>query len=240
MKKTTALITAAAMLFGAAPAVWAAEADYEKLIPDIKNRMEIPAEYSDFKCTGISETDDGTEYQFKWSIPGDDTYKSVNLSCDSDGIITSYSNWQDSEEYDYLKTDIAAAKQTAERFAVRMNPALDGKLRIEADMSGYNRGAAFFLIYEEHNGIEYDMQIGGVSVASDGTVTNAYIDEPDFSDEDVSRLVTAAEAYNEYMEYAAPKLVYCAYTDKDENIKTFPAYIKGNRKAVSAVTGELI
>ncbi len=243
MKKTTALITAAAMLLGAAPAAFAEGADYEKLLPDIKNRLEIPTEYSEFKCNWISETEDGTSYGFEWSVPDteDELYRSINVTCDSDGVITSYSNRQgkNDDRYDYLSADTEAARTAAERFAVRMDPSLEGKLRLET-RNGYNWGALSFNVYEERNGIEYDDAIGSVSVTSEGTVTDADITSPDFSDEDISDLITPDEAYSSYMKNAEPELVYYTYTDKENNIKTFPAYINKEQKAVSAVTGDVI
>lgn len=238
MKKTITMLTAAVMLFGSMPAASAVEADYERLIPDIKNRMEIPKEYSDFKCLGISEAEDGINYSFEWVVPGDDQYEYISIDCDADGIITFYNRRYDAEEYDFLKTDTAAAREQAERFAVKMNPELDGRLRLEVGEN--NWGAVSFIVYEVYNGIEYDSAIGNISVASDGIIKSAYLNAPDFSDEDVTKLITPEQAYSAYMENASPDLVYCTYKDEDENIKTFPAYINASRKAVSAVTGELI
>lgn len=238
MKKTITMLTAAVMLFGSMPAASAVEADYERLIPDIKNRMEIPEEYSDFKCMGISEAEDGINYSFEWVVPGDDQYEYISINCDADGIITFYNRRYDAEEYDFLKTDTAAAREQAERFAVKMNPELDGRLRLEVGEN--NWGAVSFIVYEVYNGIEYDSAIGNISVASDGIIKSAYLNAPDFSDEDVTKLITPEQAYSAYMENASPDLVYCTYKDEDENIKTFPAYINASRKAVSAVTGELI
>lgn len=243
MKRTTALITAAVMLLGTAPSVFAEGAEYEKLLPDIKNRLEIPEEYSEFKCSWISETEDGTIYGFEWSIPEqeqeEDVYNSISVTCNADGVITSYSSLQNTDRYDYLNADTEAAKTAAESFAVRMNPALKGKLRLEIN-NGYNWGAVQVNVYEVFNGIEYDNAIGSVSVKSDGTVAYAYIEEPDFSDEDVTDIIAIDAAYNSYMENAEPELVYYTYTDEDKNIKTFPAYINNAQTAVSAVTGEVI
>lgn len=236
MKRTIAVFIAASLLLGALPA--AAETDYEKLIPDVKNRLAIPEEYSEFRCSWINESESGTSYTFEWTAPDKEDYNTISLTCDEAGRVTSYHRWTKADRCDYLKMDVETAKAKAEAFAVSMVPELDGHIRLEESTG--NWGSLTFYVYEENGGIEYDNAIGSVSVTIDDDVSDASLDIIKYSDEDVSNPITAEEAYTAYFKSAEPELVYRFYTDEDENIKTFPAYIKSADAAVSAVTGELV
>lgn len=235
MKKVLSIITAATMLGGSVPA-FAAKADYEKLIPDVKNRLGIPEEFSEFSYDG--ETQNWQEkkvYIFSWTNP--DTDDSISVYTDESGVVSSYWNWHDSDQYDYMKAD-EKTKAAAESFIAAMNPALKGNIRL--DSNGYQWGDTDYTIYISKNGIEYSQPAGNIEISSDGTVKSARLTTVVFSDEDVSKPVSKEAAHDTFLKNNGLELEYCTYRDDEGRLNAFPAYAINQIHGVSAANGELI
>ena len=76
-KKIISIITAAVMTAGMSVSV-SAEYSYDQLILEVKNRVDIPSEYTEFKNTGQYEEEDGTKtYMFTWTNENEDRYNEI-------------------------------------------------------------------------------------------------------------------------------------------------------------------
>lgn len=235
MKKLLSIITASSILAAAVPMAFAADADYEKLIPDVKNRLGIPEEYSEFTYQGISSDENGEMYSFRWSKK--DEADRIFVDVRGNGDIFSYRISDYAPEYDYLSAD-DSTEAKAREFMTILVPSLKGDIRLEPVL--YQYGAIDYNVYLERNGVEYADPIGTISVKSDGTLESARIWPVDLPDEDVSSFISAEDAYAKYMAADLIKTQYNSYEDEDGKLITFPIYSIPDVKAISAATGEVI
>ncbi|MCH5212371.1 MAG: S-layer homology domain-containing protein [Oscillospiraceae bacterium] len=232
---TAAITAASAMLVATAPMTLAAETDYEKLIPDVKNRLNIPEEYSEFTYQGISSDESGERYSFRWSKK--DADGSIRADVSENGDILSYHTSDYAPEYDYLSAD-SSTETKAREYTKILLPDLEGDIRLEA--SAYQYGAIDYDVYLGRNGIEYRDPIGSIGVKSDGTLDSASFSPVALPDEDTSLLISSELAYAQYMISAEPKPVYNSYHDKDDELVIFPVYSISSIKAVSALSGDMV
>ncbi len=241
-RKISLLITAA---LAAAPfTVPAQAADYEKTLLEVKERIELPAQYSKFDFRGESTYDGKTEYSFEWSDPSDDEANPIRVSCMEDGTVIRYNFYEDVDEHDYLNADTEKSAVEAEKFITRLNPQLDGKLRLEI-RNGYMYGPLTLTVYGVYDGIEYYRSIGTVDITSKGKIIHMSIDAPDAEDIAAAKIskescINGEEAYKLYMERIGTEVSYMTYTDDDDKTKSFPVYRNKAFKAIDAVTGDAI
>ena len=237
MKKTMAIILTAAISGVITPPCYAQE-DYEKLIPEIKNRINIPQEYSEFEYNGSYEDNGKLRYSFSWIKETDGQKETVDVDAFSDGSVASYNKRDDSERFDFLKTDISKAEKAAVDFITRTNPLLKCQLRLET--AQYSYGGQSFDIYAIFDGVEYYRSVGSVEVSQDYEVVNMHINVPELAESEGTEFISHSDGYKHYMDKIGVKTSYKTYTDREnKNIITFPAYSLSTLKAIDAVTGEV-
>lgn len=89
MKKMISVLLVMVMIFGALP-VFGAKVDSEKMqevLLLVKEKITVPTELSEFSGN-VSEYNKKVSYHFSWTSP--DYEKSMSVSCDQQGRITSY------------------------------------------------------------------------------------------------------------------------------------------------------
>lgn len=238
MKKTTSLILTAILAVGVIPSVHAQE-DYEKLIPEIKNRISIPEEYSEFSYNGSYEDNGDLRYSFSWTKETDGRKETIDVEAREDGSIMSYNKRDNSQRFDFLKMDIAEAESQAEDFIKRTNPDLDCKLRFEA--AEYSYGGQSFDIYAVFDGVEYYRSVGSIEVSKDDDIVNMHLNIPEIAESGNTEFISQSDGYDLYMEKIGVKTSYKTYTDNEhKKVITFPTYSLDNLKAIDALTGEVI
>lgn len=237
MKKTISLILTAILAVSVMPSVYAQE-DYQKLIPQIKNRINIPEEYSEFSYNGSYEDKGDLRYSFSWTKETDGRKESVDVEARADGSVISYNKRDDSQRFDFLKMDISAAEAAAEDFISRTNPDLGCELRFEA--AEYSYGGQSFDIYAVFDGVEYYHSVGSIEVSGDDIV-NMHLNIPKIAQSENTEFISHSDGYDLYMEKIGVKTSYKTYTDNEQKqIITFPAYSLNTAEAIDAVTGEVI
>ena len=98
MKKFIAVILSSAMIFGGTSGVFADEAipaALEQTISTVKDKIEIPKEYSEFEYS-INTYDDKERYNLNWEkkeYDSDERKYSISVSIDAEGNIYSYENY---------------------------------------------------------------------------------------------------------------------------------------------------
>lgn len=240
MKGKLSLLIAAAAV-SASFAVPVQAADYEKLVAEVKSRIDIPAEYTKFEFLGENKPGEKKEYSFEWSDPSDEKSDSIFIVCAEDGRIMQYYSHVSADRYDYLKADTEKSAEAAEKFIIRTNPQLEGKIRLEPN-KGYMYGPLTLSVYAVCDGVEYYRPVGNVDITSGGIITRMDMNAPSFEDISGSAedYLSEDEAYKLYMERIGCETVYMTYSDKDDKIKSFPVYRNRAGKAIDAVTGEVM
>ena len=238
-KKIIAIITAAVMTAGMSVSV-SAEYSYDQLILEVKNRVDIPEEYTEFKNTGQYEDEDGTKtYMFTWTNENEDRYNEIYLTCEGDGFITSYNNNKESNgDYEMLGMDADKAYETAENFVMQADPELDGIAELREAEGAYYGGMSFD-IYGIFYGTEYYNRIGRVVVNSDYVVTSFSVDLPEIeAPAEGTEYIDNAAGFAAYMEKIGPETVYRTYRDDEDKLCVFAAYQRRDRECINAISGE--
>lgn len=244
MKKLITAALALSMTLGAFAPCAFADDDMEKIITDVKNRVGITDEYPDFS-SDYYEDDNMTVYYLNWE--DDENDKSVNVTYNSDDVITSYNKYEfaDDSESDLSIPQITAddAKQAAQSFIDKLNPNSKGEFTVtdRNNMNSALSGDYSFGIEQFKNGAKIDNSFGRINVERDtGEVRSMHISyEHITSFADISSVISADEAKAAYKAELGLELVYLSYSD-DKKIVMFPAYVeKENNKYINAVTGEV-
>lgn len=238
-KKIFSILTAAAVVSSAVPCAFAANYTYDELILSVKNRIEIPEEFTEFENSGQYESDGITQYSFTW-YTDEEEREYINVSCDSDGFISSYSDNNDEySRYDSLEMDEEKAKSVAYDFVVQANPELSGIVSLERQ-TGTTYGGISFNIIAKFYGIDYYKPVGSVIVSKNYSVRSMNIDmpEPETPDADV-QYINDEEAYSAYMDKIGIETTYLTYYDDDDKLQTFPVYCSKYGKAIDAATGDV-
>lgn len=92
MKKSISLLIALVMLFlsFSVSADSVVSDNMQKALIEVKALVDVPSELSEFSSY-VSENNNKTSYSFEWR--SEDYSKSMSVSCDGDGRITSYNNY---------------------------------------------------------------------------------------------------------------------------------------------------
>lgn len=240
-KHLISFICAGSILLAAIPGISAADKNYDDLIINVKNKLDIPEEYTEFSFENISGKDSRTYYMLSWSSENKNT-GSIQVHCRDDGFITQYNNYnRASGIYEGLIMDEDSAKAVAENFILKVNPGIDEIISLERTASSY--GGLSFNISAEYYGIEYYKTIGTIMVNSDLTVTSMNMELPDIEQpEDGVSYIDKDKAYNLYMNNIGAVNEYRIYSDgiDYQNEKTFPVYRDKSLCGIDAITGETV
>lgn len=233
-------VTAALTLAASMPVSFAAETDYEKLVLDVKNRIGVPEEYTEFSTSGRYESDGRTMYSFTWTTKDEEDRKYIDVTCRDDGFITSYhSGGGDHGMYDSLTMDEVKAEDAARDFIASADPELSGIAKLERE-NGYSYGGITYSISAEFYGIGYYRAIGSITVDADNGINNMNVTLPEVAEPDAAaKYLGADDGVAAYRDKVGVKTVYRTYRDDEGALAVFPAYVSIDDKAVDAVTGEI-
>lgn len=219
-----------------------AEIDMKKIVSDVKSRVSITDEYTDFS-NNYYENGNITSYHLNWSSEDKDY---VNIIYNSDDIITSYNVYDDSRwdsATSIPKLSAEDAQKAAQSFFDKANPACKGDFKVLPDENlNTALGSDYcFKIERYKNGAKVNSDYGNINVERDtGEILSMYISYTHFDNfDDVSNIISAADAKKLYKEKLGLELVYLSYTE-DKKLIMFPAYVeKENQKYINAIDGEI-
>ena len=243
MKKRSAgligAVTAALTFAASVPVSFAADANYEELILNVKNRLAIPENYTEFSNSGRYESDGRTMYSFTWST-ADEESKSINVTCRDDGFVTYYhTNDGEYGGYDSLSMDEIRAENAARDFIAEADPELRDIVKLER-RDGYSFGGVTYSLRAEFYGIEYYQTIGEIVVGKDYRIRSMSVDLPEVAEPDAAaRYIGAEDGIAAYRDKIGVRTVYKTYRDEDGKLRAFPVYESIDDKAVDAVTGNV-
>jgi len=249
MKKTCALLLSVALLVAAflpAGVFAAGDNGLENAIVAAKAKISIPENLTEFNYN-VNNEGNRKLWFLNWNPKGGGD-GGISISVDDRGTILSYSL---SISYDYKnprrfpKVSSQTAKQSAEEFIKKVNPAVAGNLKYIESSQSYPIGSDYCFNYIRLvNGIPFPDNSVNVTVNNQTGQVQYY--NCNWTDDlvfpDASKAITLAGAQKAYRDKLGLKLVYNRdYTDQ-ENPRIYSEYTARYDQSyfIDALTGERI
>lgn len=175
MKNLLSCFVAAAMLAAAVPAVaFAADnAALEQAIVSVKNKIQIPDEYTEFESSIYSENSE-SRYELTWTTkPSDyEDMKRISITANAHGDVISYytNNRVNSDEIQFAKYTGAEMKDMAAAWLSSVNPGWMSQL--PDDASQYPETGS---VYSQMDSVSFRRMVNGLPFCGDSvriTVNN--------------------------------------------------------------------
>lgn len=220
----------------------------QKLLISIKERIGDTSVYDKFESN--SNLNDGNiSYSFHWSTEYKDSYSSLSVTCDSNGIIT---NYYKSDKTTYRGDKPSISKLSKEELINKayvhinkLNPTLSNKLIIESknEMDSLYSNSISFDIKHIENGIEVFGDSGYVTLDKNADKIISY--SINFTNgikyEDLDKVISVEDAKKIYGEKLGLELKYDSIY-KDGKTKILAVYgekSQNKNKYVNAITGDI-
>jgi len=221
--------------------------EMERLLVSVKSRIDDTEGYTEFSSNSYS-SEYGTTYDFSWSHSDDKYYKSLNVSCNSEGIITYYSAYDSSKSNREKALSITGTKR-AEALTVatekvkQLNPDIAHSLVVSDSESfeSFRNDGFSFLIQRYENGIPVLYDTGRIYLNADCSLNNFYLNyTTGLSFESNENKISKANAASLYNSNIGLDLYYISSYDYPDNHTAELVYSqKNDNKYIHAVTGEV-
>lgn len=218
MKKIISIMLTLLLVLGCFP-VFAKEADnMTDTLKAIKPRIMDTEEFETFSSDSMV-SDGETTYEFNWST--DEPYKSLSVSCNKDGIITSYFYYNSKDEGTEDVSGILSKEQIAQKAQVllnRLNPDLKNEeFKIES-IQCHDYGESYsFKVKRYVNGVAVKYDRGYFETNADVTNIKSfnleYTEIPSF--ESIDGIKTPAQAKEAFKQNNFLKLLY---SEREDNV----------------------
>lgn len=251
MKKFLSLVLAAALCAASAvPAL--ADSNSEKInemLSVLKQRIGSTDEYDKFSGS-VNAYGGETRYEFSWSKTDGDNRSSMNITMNSDGVVTSYytygggGNGRDGKA-SINRPDVSEALDTAISGFKKLNPDISENVKITSDgeyrsLTGDDFG---FVLQRTQNGIPVADDDGWISVSADAkrVVSFSLNYTTGLKFEDSSKLISKEDAQNSFNEKFPMKLRYTTeYKDDKKSATLIYSPDSEYNQYISATSGEVI
>ncbi len=258
MKKFVAFVLSVFMTFGGANFIFAENnipEVLEQTILSVKDRLNIPEEYSEFEYI-INNYNGKEKYNMVWSKPGtlvgadtkEEDYGNdeIRVNVDTEGNIFSYTNWRDN----YEKSTIADKKskeeclKAAQNFIQMVIPENYSEFRLEKNLSSGNQ-----FVFRQYKG-DIPVRFNTINVSVDSVelrVERYYYENADYLKKDFPSAEGVMDLEKAVTEFSSkipvePEYIF-NYDYKTKEKKVFIAYRPKSsfyNKALDAKTGDLI
>lgn len=250
MKKFLSLVLAAALCAASAvPAL--ADSNSEKInemLSVLKQRIGSTDEYDKFSSS-VNAYGGETSYEFSWSKTDGDNRSSMNITMNSDGVVTSYYTYGGDNGRDgkasINRPDVSEALDAAISGFKKLNPDISENVKITSDgeyrsLRGDNFG---FELQRTQNGIPVADDDGWISVSADAdrvvSFNLNYTTGLNF--EDSSKMISKEDAQNSFNEKFPMKLRYTTeYKDDKKSATLIYSPDSEYNQYISATSGEVI
>lgn len=251
MKKFLSLVLAAALCAASAvPAL--ADSNSEKInemLSVLKQRIGSTDEYDKFSGS-VNAYGGETRYEFLWSKTDGDNRSSMNITMNSDGVVTSYytygggGNGRDGKA-SINRPDVSEALDAAISGFKKLNPDISENVKITSDgeyrsLTGDDFG---FVLQRTQNGIPVADDDGWISVSADAkrVVSFSLNYTTGLKFEDSSKLISKEDAQNSFNEKFPMKLRYTTeYKDDKKSATLIYSPDSEYNQYISATSGEII
>ena len=251
MKKFLSLVLAAALCAASAvPAL--ADSNSEKInemLSVLKQRIGSTDEYDKFSGS-VNAYGGETRYEFLWSKTDGDNRSSINITMNSDGVVTSYYTYGGGGngrggKASINRPDVSEALDAAISGFKKLNPDISENVKITSD--GEYRsltGDDFsFVLQRTQNGIPVADDDGWISVSADAkrVVSFSLNYTTGLKFEDSSKLISKEDAQNSFNEKFPMKLRYTTeYKDDKKSATLIYSPDSEYNQYISATSGEVI
>lgn len=222
--------------------------ELESLLVSVKNRIGDTDHFSEFNSNSRS-SDSGTVYNFSWHDYNVDYPTTLYVTCNSEGVITSYSyhDPQPQKEKNFLSingTKRAEALRIAKEAVKNLNPDIAESLLVFDDSAfeSFRNNSYNFRIQRYENGIPVLSDTGGVTLNSDCSLYNFYMTyTPGFTFENAENLIEKDMAKYNYTQKIGADLYYMTHYDESDQPEIRLAYTpKSDNRYIHAVTGDVV
>lgn len=250
MKKFLSLVLAAALCTASAvPAL--ADSNSEKInemLSVLKQRIGSTDEYDKFSSS-VNAYGGETSYEFSWSKTDGDNRSSMNITMNSDGVVTSYYTYGGDNGRDgkasINRPDVSEALDAAISGFKKLNPDISENVKITSDgeyrsLTGDDFG---FVLQRTQNGIPVADDDGWISVSADAkrVVSFSLNYTTGLKFEDSSKLISKEDAQNSFNEKFPMKLRYTTeYKDDKKSATLIYSPDSEYNQYISATSGEVI
>lgn len=250
MKKFLSLVLAAALCAASAvPAL--ADSNSEKInemLSVLKQRIGSTDEYDKFSGS-VNAYGGETRYEFLWSKTDGDNRSSMNITMNSDGVVTSYYTYGGGNGRDgkasINRPDVSEALDAAISGFKKLNPGISENVKITSDgeyrsLTGDDFG---FVLQRTQNGIPVADDDGWISVSADAkrVVSFSLNYTTGLKFEDSSKLISKEDAQNSFNEKFPMKLRYTTeYKDDKKSATLIYSPDSEYNQYISATSGEVI
>ena len=251
MKKFLSLVLAAALCAASAVPVLA-DSNSEKInemLSVLKQRIGSTDEYDKFSGS-VNAYGGETRYEFLWSKTDGDNRSRMNITMNSDGVVTSYytygggGNGRDGKA-SINRPDVSEALDAAISGFKKLNPDISENVKITSD--GEYRsltGDDFsFVLQRTQNGIPVADDDGWISVSADAkrVVSFSLNYTTGLKFENSSKLISKEDAQNSFNEKFPMKLRYTTeYKDDKKSATLIYSPDSEYNQYISATSGEVI
>lgn len=251
MKKFLSLVLAAALCAASAvPAL--ADSNSEKInemLSVLKQRIGSTDEYDKFSGS-VNAYGGETRYEFLWSKTDGDNRSSMNITMNSDGVVTSYYTYGGGGngrggKASINRPDVSEALDAAISGFKKLNPDISENVKITSD--GEYRsltGDDFsFVLQRTQNGIPVADDDGWISVSADAkrVVSFSLNYTTGLKFENSSKLISKEDAQNSFNEKFPMKLRYTTeYKDDKKSATLIYSPDSEYNQYISATSGEVI
>lgn len=250
MKKFLSLVLAAALCAASAvPAL--ADSNSEKInemLSVLKQRIGSTDEYDKFSGS-VNAYGGETRYEFLWSKTDGDNRSSMNITMNSDGVVTSYYTYGGGNgrggKASINRPDVSEALDAAISGFKKLNPDISENVKITSDgeyrsLTGDDFG---FVLQRTQNGIPVADDDGWISVSADAkrVVSFSLNYTTGLKFEDSSKLISKEDAQNSFNEKFPMKLRYTTeYKDDKKSATLIYSPDSEYNQYISATSGEVI
>lgn len=251
MKKFLSLVLAAALCAASAvPAL--ADSNSEKInemLSVLKQRIGSTDEYDKFSGS-VNAYGGETRYEFLWSKTDGDNRSRMNITMNSDGVVTSYYTYGGGGngrggKASINRPDVSEALDAAISGFKKLNPDISENVKITSDgeyrsLTGDDFG---FVLQRTQNGIPVADDDGWISVSADAkkVVSFSLNYTTGLKFEDSSKLISKEDAQNSFNEKFPMKLRYTTeYKDDKKSATLIYSPDSEYNQYISATSGEVI
>ncbi len=248
-KYISAWAIALAMALSQVPVMAAEAASMEAALVEVKGKVEIPAELTEFSSE-VTSYNSETNYRFEWNEK--DGYKSLVISCDTKGRVKDYYRYGERNSEVYIGVTLDEARAEAEDFLRHTAPeafANENDCYVYEDgyCNYYSSNVSYVFVFSRyHNSdkVAYNDATVEVDVYGDESVIRSVRIGYDYDAvfENAAEEITEAEAV--YKETFPLEMIYTDYmtynAKKESEDEIYLAYRIADGGYISAYTGEAV
>ncbi len=248
MKKVLSVVLVTIMLLSSMPVLAEETSEMQEVLLSVKERIMDTDDFKEFNSS-VMESNGEKFYSFDWNTNVDDSYKSLSVTANDDGLILNYRYYDDvtnlykpAPSLNKMSSDEALIK--AQKLIDELNPAISGKIRLEKTN---NTESLFdstyrFDLQRYENDIPVYNDSGFVTVNNDSTqITRYSLNYTDgLSFENMDKVINVTDAWDYYYENAGAELEYrLRFKDKEKEIYLVYVPQLGTEEYIDARTGEV-